>query len=230
MWIASASVPVAAAERLDGERDAPPARRSSYSSSNTAGCKRRAAGDDRTGAELVLGHLPELDARLVGGEGDVDDDRHVGVQANALVREPANVVSSWATASASTSPGRRRRRPPGAPPRRRRSSRCGCPASARRAGRWRSSTGSASITPTSPIRTSSRASSASSAPMSMCRSLISGARSRSSALSRWIGLRPITPTTSPPRVAEADALADEQDRIPAADLAEAQETLDPRCA
>ena len=61
--------------------------------------------------------------------------------------------------------------------------------------------------------------------MSMCRLLSSGTRLRSSSSSWWIALRPITPRTSPPRVAQHDPLADELDRVPAADLAEAQEAL-----
>ncbi len=58
--------------------------------------------------------------------------------------------------------------------------------------------------------------------MSMCRSLSSGACLRSSSLSRWIGLRPITPGTGPSRVVTTHALADEHERVPAADLPEAQ--------
>ena len=71
----------------------------------TRGMKRRAAGDHRPGPERVLGDRAELDPGLVGREGDVDDDREVGLERERARREPANVVSSWATASAITSPG-----------------------------------------------------------------------------------------------------------------------------
>ena len=63
------------------------------------------------------------------------------------------------------------------------------------------STGSPAITATSPIRTSSRASSPSLAPMSMCMSVSLAALLRSSSLSRWIGFLPTTPAIVPARVA-----------------------------
>ena len=140
----------------------------------TRGVQRGSAGDHRSRTERVLGDRPQLDSGLVGGEGHVDDDRQVGIEGKRARPRAGEVVSSWATASARTSPGAPRPRPPAARPRRPRSSRCGCPARGRRAGRWASRPASASITPTSPIRTSSRASSPSLAPMSICRSLISG--------------------------------------------------------
>ena len=94
---------------------------------------------------------------------------------------------------------RRPRRPAGrrAPPHR---SRRGCRASARRRGRSAARRAATSITPMSPIRTRSRASSPLAAPMSMCRFLSSGGCLRSSSSSWWIALRPITPRTVPPRV------------------------------
>ena len=89
-----------------------------------------------------------------------------------------------------------------------------------------SSIGSASITPTSPIRTSSARLVAVLGADVDVQVLDARAPSRGpSPLSRWIGLRPITPGTSPSRVVEPDALADEHDRVPAADLAEAQEAV-----
>ena len=43
------------------------------------GVKHRSARDHRAGAQRVLGDLPELDAGLIGGERQVDDDRDVGL-------------------------------------------------------------------------------------------------------------------------------------------------------
>ena len=41
----------------------------------------RTATDDRTGAHLVLAELLLLEIRVVGREGDVDDDRHLRIDA-----------------------------------------------------------------------------------------------------------------------------------------------------
>src|SRR5436190_1933420 len=63
-----------------------------------------------------------------------------------------------------------------------------------------SSTGSASITATSPTRTRQRASAPSRAPMSMCMSRSSTTFLLSSSRCRWTALRPMTPVTGPARV------------------------------
>ena len=58
--------------------------------------------------------------------------------------------------------------------------------------------------------------------MSMCRCLSSGAFLRSSPSSRWIGRLPTTPGIGPSRVEDLEPLADEHDRVPAADRREPQ--------
>ena len=88
-----------------------------------------------------------------------------------------------------------------------------------------SSTGCASITATSPTRTSSRAWAPSRAPMSMCISRMSATFLRSSSRSRWIGFLPTTPVTGPSAVSSDDALADQDLRVPAADRPEPQVAL-----
>ena len=189
-----------AAERLDRERDllaARPARRAARTPAGAGSCPRAITGPDPSLCSVIVA---ELDPRLVGREGHVDDDRHV-----RLVREGAGPGAGEASSPPGRPPSparrraRRRPRPPGAPPRRRRSSRRDCRARARRRCRGADSIGSTSITATSPIRTSPRASSPSLAPMSMCSSFSSGTFLRSSSLSRWIGLRAITPITGPRR-------------------------------
>ena len=116
-----------------------------------------------------------------------------GRGANALVREPANVVSSWATASASTSPGGAAGG--GDQPR------ClggdvAADAVVERAGDQAAvgkleRVGVDHADVADPDQLPGLLADA--APMSMCRSLSSGAFLRSSSLSRWIGLRAITP-------------------------------------
>ena len=61
--------------------------------------------DDGAGAEAVVALLALVDARRVGRVGHVDDDRHVGLEENAVVIAPPKVISSCATAHATTSPG-----------------------------------------------------------------------------------------------------------------------------
>ncbi len=147
-----------------------------------------------------------------------------GSSANALVRAPAKRRLLLGHGQRDdVARARRRRRPPGGPPRRRRSSRSGCRARARRAGPLGSSTGSASITPASPIRTISRASSPSCGADVDVQVLDLRAPSRARRpLSRWIGLRPITPRDVAVAGGDPHPLADQDDRVPAADLAEAQ--------
>ena len=70
-------------------------------------------------------------------------------------------------------------------------------------GRWAARWARRRCTATSPIRTSARASSPSFAPTSMCRSFSSATFLRSSCFSRWIGFLPITPVTTPSRVASS---------------------------
>ena len=143
----------------------------------------------------------------------------------AVVRAPASVISSWTTPHAATAPGA----PPASATSRAASSAMKAPSRLsidREMTRSpSSSTGSPAITATSPIRTSSRASSPLRAPMSMCSSRSSGTFLRSSSRSRWIALRPTTPGTSPSARAQLDALTDEDLRVPAADAEEAQEAL-----
>ena len=171
----------------------------------------------------MLGDLAQLDPGLIGGEGHVDDDGHVralGEGAGPSAGQPGLLLGH----------GHGQRRRPGAPavlrhqPRRLGGheaadpvvDRTGHDQVVRELGGW------PSITATSPIRTSWRASSASAAPMSMWSSLSSGTFLRSSSLSRWIGLRPITPATGPLRVWSDDPLGDQDLGIPSADAAEAQ--------
>ena len=117
------------------------------------------------------------------------------------MRAPANVISSCVTATPATSPGA----PPASATSRATSKATKQPSRLsieRETSRpFGYSIGSPPITPTSPIRTRPRASSPSAAPMSMCRSRISGTCLRSSSLSRWIGFLPTTPWTTPSRVA-----------------------------
>ena len=184
---------------------------------------RRAAGDDRARAELVVAELLDLDPGRVGGVGDVDHDRRVGRQ-----RERARARAAEGDLLLGDRHGRELPlgaaglRPPGARPPARRTSRCGCPARARRAARRAAATGSASITATSPMRTCSRACSPSAAPMSMCRSRISATFLRSSSRSRWIGFLPTTPLTTPARVASATRWPTRICGVPAADRREPQ--------
>ena len=118
---------------------------------------------------------------------------------------------------------RRRPRPRAGRPRRRRSSRRGCRARATRADRSGSSTGSASITATSPIRTQlARLVAVLGADVDVEVLELGGTFLRSSSLSRWIGLRADHARDRAVARRDPDALADEHDRIPAADLAEAQ--------
>ena len=65
--------------------------------------------------------------------------------------------------------------------------------------------------------------------MSTQRSVIFEAFSRSSGFIRWIGFLPTTPKTSPFAPDEADALADEHLRVPAADRRDVDEALRHRC-
>ena len=150
----------------------------------------------------MAAELVDVDARRVGRVRDVDDDREVGLAARTR-SSPRRRTSSppGPRPPRRRRPARRRRPRRAAPPRRRRSSPGGCPSSATRRGRWASRPARAAITATSPTRTSPRASSPSFAPMSMCRSLSSATFLRSSSLSRWIGFLPMTPGTTPSRVA-----------------------------
>ena len=174
----------------------------------------------------MLARLLDLDAGRVGGVGDVDDDRRVGLQREgARARAAEGGLLLGGRHRRELPRARRPPRPPAAPPRAPRRSRGGCRARARRAGRWAAPPARASITATSPIRTSSRACSPSRAPMSMCRSRTSATFLRSSSRSRWIGFLPTTPATRPVARVEHHALADEDLRVPAADLAEPQVAL-----
>ena len=65
----------------------------------------------------------------------------------------------------------------------------------------------------------------SAAPMSMCMSRSSTTFLRCSSLSRWIGLRPITPGTGAVLGLDSHALAEQDLRVPAADRREVQEAL-----
>ena len=121
-----------------------------------------------------------------------------GRTSKAAVRAPKRPISSCTAATAAKEPPRLAAlvgSGAGSPARRRR--RGGCPSRGRRGARRRPRIGSAAITTGSPTRISSAASSRSAAPMSMCRPFSSTTFLRWSASSRWIGLRPTTPGTSP---------------------------------
>ena len=63
------------------------------------------------------------------------------------------------------------------------------------------------------------------APMSSHRSLIFGTCLRSSSVSRWIGLRAITPNTGPLGGPDGHPLADQHLRVPAADRLHVEEAV-----
>ena len=211
MWKASASVPVARAEAVDGERDAlglaPP--REQLEDARVRASSR--ASMHRPAAELVLAQLLADDARRVGRVGHVDRDRDVRAQrvrggaraaeGDLLLRDRDGVRRRRARRP----PRRRAARPP-AP----RSSRGGCPSSARHdavVGQLDR------LARRSPRRRrcgpAPRASSPSLAPMSMCRSFSCGTFLRSSSFSRWIGFLPTTPGDHAGARRDLHALADE---------------------
>src|SRR3954447_19513278 len=198
--MASASVPVLRAEAstLNAMPSASPA---SWSSSKTFGCRvapRPITGPEpRWWAPCSRSSTPGTSVACVTSTTIATS----GWIRCATVRAPPSVVSSWAAATATTSPPA----PPASETSRAASSATKQPrrlSSERETRRsLGNSSGSASITATSPTRTSARAASPSRAPMSMCRSRSSGTRLRSSSRSRWMGLRPTTPGTAPSRVA-----------------------------
>ena len=130
-----------------------------------------------TGPEpsTCLPALLDVDPGRVGGVRDVDARSPRRARARRRSCASRRRWSPPARRPPRRAPSARRRpRRRGARPRARRRSRAGCRAHATLSRPLGSSTGSASITATSPMRTIARACSPSRAPMSMCRSRIVG--------------------------------------------------------
>ena len=144
-------------------------------------------------ADLLL-----VDARGVGGVGDVDGDRQVGLhrEGRGAGAEQADLLLHRGDRG-EAGPRAQPRSWRGAAPRARRRRRAGCPSSARPAGRRPGAPARRRSPPGRRPGPARAASSRSAAPMSMCRPFSSTTFLRWSASSRWIGLRPTTPGTGP---------------------------------
>ena len=222
--------PCARAEAVDGERDALGLGRLVQQLEHRR-VERRAAREHRPGAELVAAELLLVDARLVGGERHVDRDRDVRAQ---RVRGRARAAEGDLLLRDRDARTRRRARrpprPPAAPPR-------SATKQPRRLSIERetkrplgNSTGSPAITATSPMRTSARARRRRrAAPMSMCRSL--QLRDLLAVLVLQQVDRLLADHAGDDAVArgDLDPLADEDDRVPAADAGEPEEARRRRC-
>ena len=158
----------------------------------------RAAPDHRPGAERMAADLLLVDARGVGGMGDVDRDGEVGphLEGRGAGAEEADLLLDRGDRG-EAGRGASRARGSGAAPRARRRRRAGCPSTARPAGRRRAGPARRRSRPgrrPGPARSPRRG------RRRRCRCGAPSARPPSSAArasSRWIGLRPTTPGTRP---------------------------------